>query len=579
MWSDAQIRLTTRIIQSAFVCELIFALFYYFIPVIQMMIYGGIWWNFVGYNLVIVLLAVSVFVYFGLIHPDSWLAPVFAILLGAALVVETYSEYLKELEVLMAFLEIGIVLLLFSIIIIYVLLTALIHWGLLLHYDIQQFRNKKRERPHVTKKQVVLNLIALGLIISSASVVGVTLAEHDMVTGTITIQPSAQPMELAFWAQLNPDRYTETQRIALNKHNVLLIPYDTPRWYQESDWGRTQFVTWCNYWKTNYPNVRIMAVAHGLPGGFVWDGSAEGSIAFCHRILDTCIAENLTNVIGINTDQEKPQDLDPELIYKDRERNAQATVLWNQFFEDVEASYPGRFEFQTTFGMSSATDQLDGDNDLDVYVWNNVFTVPGWDEYAPMIYTADGANYLSEPISADKAHFELYLNMQILYDVLERIGTPEKIGVYIGITNMSIMGANNQVYWHNRPTATGYDALVTQALIAKHFGCRRLTTFILDTVPSDKPGRLMGGVFESYGDDFLDRYNESINGVESTTPFEILSYASDRRVGDLSKDLVFTPGVGISMAIAVVVVYCVVLMVQHKIFRKNTLNNAELIKP
>ena len=264
----------------------------------------------------------------------------------------------------------------------------------------------------------------------SASVIILNVAEVPLSVGTITITPSHKPMELAFWAQMNPNRYTDHQRDALNNYSVLLIPYDTPKWDDTNLAGRDTFVAYCKYWKENYTDVRIMPVAHGIPGGFVWDGSAEGTIAFCWRILDTVIAENLTNVIGINTDQESPQDLDPELTYRDRERNDNATRLWNKFFEDVNKKYPNRFEFQTTFGIVSAIDQYDGDNDLDVSVWNNVFTVPGWDEYAPMIYTAGGYNYNPEPISADKAHFELYFQMSILYDVLTRLGTPEKIGVY-----------------------------------------------------------------------------------------------------------------------------------------------------
>jgi hypothetical protein len=571
MWSNPQVRLTARIMQLAFVCELVFAVSYYIIPTIRMMIYGGVWWNFVGYNLILCAFALSVVIYFGVIHPDSWLSPFFAILLGAIVVVEAYDQYLGELDVLWAFLEIGIALLIISILILYMLITAFIHWGLLAHEAIQNRKKRsisKEERPHTPKKQVIINAVALGVILGSATVIVLNVAEIPLSFGTVTIKPSEKPMELAFWAQMNPDRYTDAQKDAINKHSVLLIPYDTPAWDDTLPARRDQFVAWCNYWKENYTNVRIMPVAHGIPGGFVWDGSAEGTIAFCWRILDTVIAENLTNVIGINTDQESPQNLDQELTYRDRERNDNATKLWNTFFGDVAAKYPNRFEFQTTFGMVSVIDYYDGDNDLDVAVWNNVLTVPGWDEYAPMIYTAGRKNYYSEPLSADKAHFDLYFQMSVLFDVLTRIGTPEKIGVYIGITNMSIMGANNTVYWHNVPKATGYDALVTQGLIAKHFSCRRLTTFILDTVP-EEDGDLMGGVFDSYGLDFMDRYNESLNGPDSTTPFEIKAFLSHKDVGKLSKDFVTNPGVGYSMLAAVVVVYVLLVFWQRKYYLRN----------
>ena len=90
----------------------------------------------------------------------------------------------------------------------------------------------------------------------------------------------------------------------------------------------------------------------------------------------------------MNTDQETPQGLLVADTYKNVTRNDLATAAWNEFFSEVNQVYPNQFQFQTTFGLSSAIDVFDGDNDLDVYERNNVMRVPGWDEFAPMIYTA-----------------------------------------------------------------------------------------------------------------------------------------------------------------------------------------------
>ena len=579
IFSNAQIRLTTRIIQLAFAIELMFAIFYYLIPAFQMLFYGSVWVQFSWYFFAISILAITCFIYFGVLHPDSWLSPLFAVGLGSAVVIETYSELLKELEGLNAFLEISAVLTAFSICILYVLITSFIHYELLAHEGIihlKKLKAKSAERRVYTKKEILTHILVGVVILSSGTLVYLGTAKDPMVNGVITIQPSSEPVEFAFWGQLNPDRYSTAQKIALNKHNVLIIGYDTPIWFENSSAERTKFMQYCQYWRDNYPNVRLMAVAHGIPGGFVWDGSAEGSIAFTRRIIETVIQENLTTVIGINTDQEKPQALKQSKTYKDRERNADATARWNQFLTEIKQAYPNRFEFQTTFDMTSIIDQLDGDNDLDVYVRNNVLTVPAWDEYAPMIYTAGGKNYVPNPISADKAHFELYLYMKILKDALVKADMGTKIGGYLGITNMSIFSRDNTVYWHNRPNATGYDALVTQALIAKHFGIRRLTTFILDTVPAgDDSVELMGGVFDSYGEDFMDRYNESVNGLDSVKPFEILSFSGFRKLGAISKDFVFGPGIGITMGIGVIIVYILLIGVQHKKYLKERdLSNA-----
>nr|MDO8112659.1 hypothetical protein [Candidatus Sigynarchaeota archaeon] len=49
----------------------------------------------------------------------------------------------------------------------------------------------------------------------------------------------------------------------------------------------------------------------------------------------------------------------------------------------------------------------------------------------------------------------------------------------------------------------------------------------------------IGGVFDSWGDDFLDRFNESINGVNSTRSFTIYRDPDYRLLEDFDKDLTF----------------------------------------
>ena len=75
------------------------------------------------------------------------------------------------------------------------------------------------------------------------------------------------------------------------------------------------------------------------------------------------------------------------------------------------------------------------------------------------------------------------------------------------------------VYEHGEYLGTGYDVLVQDTLITKHFEIPIVTVFILTTEMENNYS--MGGVFDSYGDDFLDTFNESINGVNSTKPFTI----------------------------------------------------------
>ena len=399
---------------------------------------------------------------------------------------------------------------------------------------IRSMRKEERPRMKLWKNTHVAVMI-IGVL---GGCIGYTYLNPVSPFQLVTVQPKPYQARLAFWAIMNPAVYSTSQMESLNNHSALLIPFDTPVWYDSSEISCQNFVNWCKFWKINYPNVQIMPVVNGIPGGFVWDGSAAGSIALAWRILNVTIAENLTNVIGLNTDQEAPQEMPLDQTLRDQQRNAEATRLWNDFFREVELTYPARFEFQTTFDTSSALDVLDGDFDLDVYNRNNVLSVPGWDEYAPMIYTAGRYNYKPGVIPADKAHYELYHKMSILHEALVKVGTPEKIGVYLGITNMSFMSANNSISMRGRPAGTGYDGLVTQALIAKHFECRRLTIFLLNTVPaSTKPNSpLMGGVFDSYGNDFLDRFNLSINGPGADAPFDISIVANFDMLDRLTQD-------------------------------------------
>jgi hypothetical protein len=100
----------------------------------------------------------------------------------------------------------------------------------------------------------------------------------------------------------------------------------------------------------------------------------------------------------------------------------------------------------------------------------------------------------------------------------------------------------------------GYDSLVRDALISKHFGAKIITIFILDTVIEN--GYSMGGVFDTWGDRFLDDFNESINGVNSTRPFTIYADPNYRFMQDMNKDLMYNLGrpEGLAMILGLIAV-------------------------
>ncbi len=457
--------------------------------------------------------------YFGWKHPEYWISPLVLVAFAALIVVQSWDFFFKQLRSFIAFWPIGVVQFHVSLILIVCVLWSLPHYGLLIR---RHFRDKTKPRfPFLTnlKEKPVIEVGFLIVILGTGTFIALDEIGAIRPAEVIELTPQDYEAEFAFWAMLNPDAYTEVQRDALDRHSALLIHFDVAEWYEEGEPSQQNFIEWTTFWRDNYPNVRIMPVVHGLPGRFIWDGCAEASIRLAHRIIRTVMDNNLSNVIGLHTDQEDAHDV----LYEDKltsyERNARADELWEQFFEEVETLYPNRFEFQTTFARASFIDPFDGDRDLDVYVRNNVLSIEGWDEFAPMIYVGSGPNYIPGILEGAKYHYDLYMEMEILYEALSLYGWEDRIGVYLGITNMSIFG-NDTLHEFNGIQGNGFDALVTQGLIAKHYGCPRLTIFILNTVEG-KGGHLMGGVFESYGDDFLDRYNASVNGENSTDPIQL----------------------------------------------------------
>ena len=174
-----------------------------------------------------------------------------------------------------------------------------------------------------------------------------------------------------------------------------------------------------------------------------------------------------------------------------------------------------------------AQDVVDDDFDLHVRDRYLTYELPYWDEYAPMIYRCwykgtkpYGDVPTWEPGTNVATTYDFYSYMREHAEGVKRVhGDTSRLGVYIGITNCTCYGRDVKVYEYGEYQGTGYEMLVRDTLIAKSFGAPIITVFILDTVPEN--GYSMGGVFDSYGDDFLDNFNASVNGENSTKAFTI----------------------------------------------------------
>ena len=121
----------------------------------------------------------------------------------------------------------------------------------------------------------------------------------------------------------------------------------------------------------------------------------------------------------------------------------------------------------------------------------------------------------------DGGSYWVYTWLELTAECLDdKVGNHKKMGVYLGISNCTCYGRDVKQYQNGEKAGKGYDNLVRDSLISKHFGVKRITFFILESVEG-AGGYMNGGMFESYGDDFLDDFNESVNGKDSTESFQI----------------------------------------------------------
>ncbi len=360
------------------------------------------------------------------------------------------------------------------------------------------------------KTVLLVGLLLLGIPL-------VIMAIPGVLQIPITIEPNDYQAEIAFWGGYG--RINSTIGEELNEHNAIVVFCN---FENVSDLTkRPNFVNTITGYNTSYPNMTVFLSVPGFPGAFVWDGNTQNTIDYAKTLVSVIHDNNLTNVKGLAFDIEGPyvhlvQDIDAS---PNRERHDQAMALWYDFFNWTEFNAP-ELELSAINYVESAIDLFDGDYDLH-YIRRYSFLdldTGALDEYAPMSYRCW---YMGEkpyggttenPLIGylDGGPYWIYTQMSLLAEGLDaKFGNHSKMGIYLGITNCTCY---SDAYY-------GYDNLVRDALIAKHFGVKRITIFLLTTVLEN--GYSMGGVFDSYGMNFLDRFNESINGVDANTPFQI----------------------------------------------------------
>ncbi len=200
--------------------------------------------------------------------------------------------------------------------------------------------------------------------------------------------------------------------------------------------------------------------------------------------------------------------------YNTFEAGAQAWQDHFQWVHEQEVIRGKPIEMESISAPHEVIDHWDGDWDLQK-VTKHVAYIPleGW-IYAPMIYRCEYETDQDPPFGSVnpedpfRTAFDFYTS---LYYMVNSVPNASHRGAYIGMTNCSCYGRDlpqhEYVDWGQR---TGFWNLLRDVLICKHFEIPEVTFFLLDSA-SDDGVFIMGGVFESYGTNFLDVVNQTVN--------------------------------------------------------------------
>ncbi|MHA1340579.1 MAG: hypothetical protein ACTSRZ_10550 [Promethearchaeota archaeon] len=344
----------------------------------------------------------------------------------------------------------------------------------------------------------------------------------------IEIKPKNYQIKIAFWGNYyynNADVWTK-----LNNYNTTLYLFSPPKINNVDQ--KTEFINLMQYRKTKYPNVTMFIVVYPSYGVFSWDGVADEITNYAKLLIQTITENNLTNVIGVVFDIEEPLkdrfmegiDTTPNLT-----RHEHSIQIWNEFIQ-WKNNYAPNIMISFVNYVDSVVDPLDNDFDTTIVKKYNFLDINECEEYAAMVYRCYYSGkkpYGSYPESdiiakyLDKGHYFIYSNALTFCRSMEKLfGSNDKVNIYLGITNCSCYGGEvNQYYANFKYEGKGFDSLVKDILILKHFRVPKVTIFLLNTAM--EKGYAMGGFFESYGLEALDKLYNLVNGENSQNTFKI----------------------------------------------------------
>nr|MDO8110455.1 hypothetical protein [Candidatus Sigynarchaeota archaeon] len=382
------------------------------------------------------------------------------------------------------------------------------------------------------KKALIGFTITVGVIIPGA------LMLSDAFSPRIEIRPQHYDITYNFWATppiyanytdsiyialgLGPRLYSEAALDQFEKHHVNLdLTFDTIT--NDSLQTLLLWESRCpsvTYRVTMYPSSLLTFVQH---------------VQTATEFLTTWEANHVIhNWRGFCFDIEG----DPYNSFYANLTFSEATAIWNSLFDymDQKSAERGKtIEMECVSGVTECADvPFDGDNDMQAEGGFNMYIPQRFTMYAPMIYRCGTGGETPWGSPMDPEHpWDTSYSVYSQLDFLNRSVPAGKTGFYIGITNLSCYGRDMpqpEPYTWPAGNNSGFSNLMRDVLIAKHFGIKEITFFLAWTV-IDPGNYSMGGVFESYGTDFLDQVNLTVY-TNPPERFDIFYRQSDARGAD-----------------------------------------------
>ncbi len=370
-------------------------------------------------------------------------------------------------------------------------------------------------RERVRRYRLATPKIVAICLLAGACVPGLWMMT-GVYTPRITIEPKDYPIRFNFWAhEPNIAMYNATWLDELDAHAVNL------------DIGTADPAVLLQ-WETRCPSITYRNIVSGWGAINITDNARD--------VITTMLAYENSGTLdgwrGVCFDIEG----DNFEFNASHETIEGAAHAWIDFFDWVDAvELSNRSGEDISLECISAHAQavdvpFDGDLDLQTETMHPAYyPLERWTTYAPMIYRCEyredqekpyGSVVAGDPFSSA---YEFYCD---LHHIAKAVG-PSQRGAYIGMTNCSCYGRDlEQWEYFSWGDEGGLWNLARDVLICKHFELPEVTFFLLYT--AIESGYSMGGVFESYGANFLTWMNTTVNGPGAPPSFDIQYVAGER---------------------------------------------------